>query len=176
MVDFTDIEYLKEGSDIQRKTYTVLRASRIMEILAPFSPVVVGTIPIGIDIPGSDIDIICRAGGFDSLEKLLREQYSRCTGFLCRKSGEAFICNLIFDGMTIEVFAQDIPVSEQNGYRHMVTEHALIGLYGEKFRVEIIKLKRSGLNTEPAFAKILGLPGDPYQAVLQKGREMGLYQ
>ena len=37
---------------------------------------------------------------------------------------------------------------------------------GPAFKEQIRGLKRNGLKTEPAFAKLLGLNGDPYRAVL----------
>jgi hypothetical protein len=51
----------------------------------------------------------------------------------------------------------------------MLIEHSLLTEKGEHFRQEIIKLKRQGLKTEPAFAKLLGLDGDPYKAILKLG-------
>jgi hypothetical protein len=49
----------------------------------------------------------------------------------------------------------------------MIIEHRVLIEKGEKFRQEIIKLKRQGLKTEPAFAKLLGLDGNPYEALLK---------
>jgi hypothetical protein len=34
--------------------------------LAPYNPVLAGTIPLGVDIPGSDLDIICHADDLDA--------------------------------------------------------------------------------------------------------------
>ena len=42
----------------------------------------------------------------------------------------------------------------------------VLDIGGKKLRDEIKRLKRSGLKTEPAFAKLLFLDGDPYQAFL----------
>ncbi|MNO76159.1 hypothetical protein D3C76_672280 [compost metagenome] len=41
------------------------------------------------------------------------------------------------------------------------------GLFYDHFRERIILLKTSGWKTEPAFAKALGLEGDPYEALLE---------
>jgi hypothetical protein len=48
----------------------------------------------------------------------------------------------------------------------MITEFRILQLRGEEFRHDIIALKKSGLKTEPAFASLLGLSGDPYEALL----------
>ncbi len=49
----------------------------------------------------------------------------------------------------------------------MITEHAILKEKGKNFKQEIIKLKASGLKTEPAFAKLLGIEGDPYEELLK---------
>ena len=47
----------------------------------------------------------------------------------------------------------------------MVIEGRLLDLAGESFRHNVIELEQSGLKTEPAFARLLGLNGDPYEAL-----------
>lgn len=51
-------------------------------------------------------------------------------------------------------------------FRHMVVEHQILCTREEGFRQKILNLKRQGYKTEPAFAKVLGLRGDPYEAIL----------
>ena len=46
-------------------------------------------------------------------------------------------------------------------------QHLIIEEQGEEFREQVIKLKLQGYKTEPAFAKLLGLKGDPYVAMLE---------
>jgi hypothetical protein len=57
-------------------------------------------------------------------------------------------------------------VMEQVAYRHMVVEWNILAANDDNFRGEIIRLKKSGMKTEPAFAQLLQLDGDPYQALL----------
>jgi len=49
----------------------------------------------------------------------------------------------------------------------MLILHRLLQERGEAFRREIIALKQRAYKTEPAFAKALGLEGDPYLALLR---------
>ncbi|GKT33655.1 Protein of unknown function DUF4269 like protein, partial [Aduncisulcus paluster] len=57
---------------------------------------------------------------------------------------------------------------KQNAYRHMVIEHRLLTLESDKAEIlkeKITELKSGGTKTEPAFAMLLGLQGNPYQAL-----------
>lgn len=67
----------------------------------------------------------------------------------------------------MEIFGQPVPTKQQMGYRHLIAEHKLLMKHGETFRQKIIKLKKQGYKTEPAFAKALGLKGDPYLELLK---------
>jgi hypothetical protein len=59
MIDFTNIDYLKNGNGKQSKAYEVLTSKKILSNIIEFNPILVGTIPINIDIENSDLDIIC---------------------------------------------------------------------------------------------------------------------
>ncbi|MNK30599.1 hypothetical protein D3C87_490190 [compost metagenome] len=49
----------------------------------------------------------------------------------------------------------------------MLIEHQILQEKGEDFRLKIIALKRNGYKTEPAFAKLLNLQGNPYLDLLK---------
>jgi hypothetical protein len=80
---------------------------------------------------------------------------------------EAIVANFSIDGIAIEIFGQNIPTREQNGYRHMLIEHRILQERGEVFREAVIALKKSGIKTEPAFAQLLQIEGDPYLGLLE---------
>lgn len=48
----------------------------------------------------------------------------------------------------------------------MLIEHQILQSENEDFRLKIIELKKNGYKTEPAFAKLLDLEGNPYHALL----------
>jgi len=45
-------------------------------------------------------------------------------------------------------------------------ERRLLAMGGERFRAAVMRQRHQGAKTEPAFAAVLALPGDPYQAML----------
>ena len=57
----------------KRAAHAVLGELRIFEILAEFKPVLVGTVPLGIDLPASDLDIVCEVGALERFAGILRD-------------------------------------------------------------------------------------------------------
>jgi hypothetical protein len=171
MPDFTNIEYLKKGNKRQRQAYIELTKLSIFEDLQAYSPLLTGTIPIGIDLPESDLDIICECSNHKEFAKTLTSLYSDKDKFEIKTNtwNNLFSTIATFRAgeFEIEVFGQDYPTKEQNAFRHMLIEHKILILKDDKFRKEIIRLKKEGLKTEPAFAKLLGLVGDPYAELLK---------
>jgi hypothetical protein len=66
-----------------------------------------------------------------------------------------------------EVFGQNIPTENQNAYRHMTIENRILKEKGSKFKQRVKELKSNGMKTEPTFAKLLGLDGNPYVELLK---------
>lgn len=77
------------------------------------------------------------------------------------------LCRFIQQDFQIEIFCQAVPVKQQLAYRHMAIEHWLLATRGATFKKKILELKSNGVKTEPAFAEVLGLDGDPYDSLLQ---------
>lgn len=165
---FETIEYLKFGNEIQRKSYKILKENNIFEILENYNPLLAGTIPIEIDVRKSDLDIICEVKKFDIFTKLLEKEFSKFDNFKTRfiNNDSVVVCNFEIDFIEIEIYASNISSFKSNAYRHMLIEDRIINLLGDEFKEKIINLKEKGLKTEPAFAKLLNLNNDPYEALL----------
>lgn len=171
MIDFTNIDYLKNGNSKQQAVYAVLTEQKILEKLSSFSPIVVGTIPINVDIDSSDIDIACCWEDKQVFIHTLDQAFGQEKNFSVREKilagNETVIAVFSINGFETEIFGQPIRSDKQHGYRHMLIEYELLCKKGEDFRKQIIDLKRKGLKTEPAFARSLGLNGDPYSELLK---------
>jgi hypothetical protein len=76
------------------------------------------------------------------------------------------IATFVADGFPVEVFGQPLPVAEQMGWRHFEAERRLLDLGGEPLRAAVMAERSAGRKTEPAFARALGLTGEPYEAML----------
>jgi hypothetical protein len=169
-MEFDNIDYLKHGNTKQQQVYRLLTKHSIMSSLSIFEPILVGTIPINVDTEDSDIDIICYVYDLKQFSETLRKLFQRNDGFkLSEHLGQgtnAIVASFRVERFEIEVFGQDIPTRQQLAYRHMLIEHRLLQQKGEGFRKEVIELKRKGIKTEPAFALLLHLKGDPYTELL----------
>lgn len=171
MNDFTTIEYLKEGNERQRKAYKLLKELGVFEQLVAYKPILTGTIPIEIDIPESDLDIICQCENLERFLELIFHLFGSENEFekslySCRGIPSA-VASFKKENTSIEIFAQNIPTKEQYAYKHMLKEYTILAKQGDEFRKQIIQLKKQGIKTEPAFAKLLGLIGDPYEKLLE---------
>jgi len=171
LTDFRGIAYLRGGNARQGAAYQTLGALRVIERLADYGPVLAGTVPLGIDVAGSDLDILCEVHDFARFEADLAAGFGHCAGFRVtaprrRFGGVSMTASFDHGGFIIEPFGQSLPAERQSAYRHMVVEARLLALGGAAFRRRIVALKRSGVKTEPAFAQCLGLDGDAYLALL----------
>ena len=172
MNDFKSIEYLKTGNQRQKLAYLTLQKYKIMEILKEFQPTLVGTIPLEIDLPESDLDIICFCRNQEVFTKKLISFYGDEPGFAIYSKEfqnlPSTIATFSIPEFTIEIFAQNRPISQQTAYIHLIHEFQILKNKGADFKNAIKKLKGQGYKTEPAFAKLLGLKGDPYLELLSR--------
>lgn len=170
-IDFFNIDYLQDGNAVQRQVYEVLKETAVLQLLSAYGPVLAGTIPIAVDIPGSDLDILCSFKDKEMFKQDMIVLFGEASGFSIKEFdiyGEAcVVVNFDKAGYPFEIFAQAIPVREQMGYRHMVIEHHLLLQHGDRLRREVIRLKQEGYKTEPAFCMCLGIKGNPYLELLK---------
>lgn len=170
MINFRDISYLKTGNPKQQTAFHVLTQYKILEYLAEFDPILVGTIPINIDVENSDLDIVCYWKNKSDFIERIKHLFENENHFSIREivihNQESVVANFFIEAFEIEIFGQNIPTELQNGYKHMVIEDQILHSRDENFRLEIIKLKESGIKTEPAFGLLLDLNGNVYQELL----------
>lgn len=170
-VNWQDARYLLQGSPAQREAYQALQSSRVFQYLSSFAPVLAGTIPLDLGVDGSDLDVICHASDLDEFAAVVRQHYEQVPDFQLTRSvirGQAsVIANFTWKAWPFELFAQAILPQQQHAYRHMLIEHRLLVERGATLRQQVIALKQQGWKTEPAFAHLLKLEGDPYEALLK---------
>ncbi len=170
IINFDKIDHLALGNIRQKAAYTILHQHKIMELLALYQPLLVGTIPIGVDIDGSDLDIICNYSNAANFENALKDAFSRYPNFQVKQKiiagSEAILCNFNINNWPIEIFGAQLATKLQKAYLHMVVEYQLLQQYGETLRQQVVELKKQGIKTEQAFAIALGIKGDPYVELL----------
>lgn len=174
-MNFKSIDYLKNGSQLQKEAHKALAENRAMEKLANFQPLLVGTIPIDIAIKDSDLDIVCSFEDKEVFKEEIQGNFSNYPQFSMMEKifqdEPTVIVRFMMDNFPVEIFAQNKLSFQQMAFQHMLIEHEVLTDRGEEFRKEIIRLKESGLKTEPAFALLLNFKGDPFQALLDYGKQ-----
>ncbi|MGI4866527.1 MAG: DUF4269 domain-containing protein [Janthinobacterium lividum] len=171
-MNWHDLRYLQAGSLRQQQAYAALVASGLWPLLHEFGPVLAGTVPLGIDTEASDLDVLCEvpAAAQPQFAELLRAHFGARPGFRlvqCSIGGHATtVAGFRYAAEVLEVFGQAQPIAQQHGWRHLLVEHAVLQAGGAAWRTAVQALKQQGFKTEPAFARLLGLPGDPYAALL----------
>ncbi|MGK7869208.1 DUF4269 domain-containing protein [Falsiroseomonas sp. E2-1-a20] len=137
--------------------------------LDTFDPRVAGTPALGLDLPGSDLDILCHAPDSDAF---LAVVWPLCSGWpefalwQWRGTYRPLVARFQASGWDIEIFAAAEPVEQQMAWRHARIEARLLRIGGTALRDRVMDRRRQGMKTEPAFAAVLGLEGDPYRALL----------
>src|SRR5437764_5172092 len=127
--DWRDLTYLLHGTATQQAAYQALETLRVFALLSPFDPMLAGTIPLDIDIPGSDLDIVCCAADVDAFAQHLHNPFGQCDTFGLQHTIidglPTVIGQCTSQGFPIEIFGQPRPVTEQNAVRHMIVEERL---------------------------------------------------
>ncbi|CAM2905035.1 DUF4269 domain-containing protein [Paenibacillus sediminis] len=162
---------MSRGTQRQKDAYLALQEIQIFNLLQEYAPILAGTVPIDIDLPKSDLDIICEVYYFERFKRVVTEYFGSMEGFKCSVKTvnhiDRIVLNFTYKDWPIEIFGQPINTLQQNGYKHMVIEDRMLSIIGEEGKEQIRRLKQSGLKTEPAFGQLLGIIGDPYEKLLE---------
>ena len=169
--NWRNLDYLQNGNVRQRQVYHLLNKTRLMDRLLPYDAALVSTVCVGWDLPDSDLDIIVNADRADNsrLGDRLKQEFSHYADFsISRWDNQPWpvICRFSLPWEKIELFAYPTPLEQQAAWRHLTQMQRLANLLGKAFSQKVKELKKAGSKTEPAIAKLLGLAGEPFQAVL----------
>ena len=165
MINWQDINYLKSGNEKQQRAYNCLKNLQLLEKLSSFNSILVGTIPIEIDIATSDLDVVCQYSNQAEFATCVKENFEEQTDFTLHSTQDYLVASFVAYDFAIEIYGEKHSVFEQNAFRHMVIEHRLLTLASAHFKEQIIALKEKGVKTEPAFGQLLGL-ANPYVDLL----------
>lgn len=165
--NWREIDRLNQGTLRQREAWKVLVTHQVLERLHVFDPVLAGTFPLALDLPDSDLDVICEVHDASAFAICLADHFSLASEFRLSRSvvhnEPTTMASFVIDGFPIEVFGQAVPVDNQAAVVHLDVEYRLLELAGDWLRSAVLALKRAGLKTEPAFTQALCLAGDPYE-------------
>ncbi|MER0510016.1 DUF4269 domain-containing protein [Aeromonas veronii] len=178
--NWRSLDYLAHGNPRQRSAHALLTAGVWDELAAQCSDMaLVSTLAIGLDRPGSDLDILCQhadpaefaatleAQGWLACAKgdniwLLERTFS-CLDQSCAVNG----CDQSDARWPLELYVTPAPIETLNGWRHLTLMAALLERFGDAFYRDVLRLRlEEGLKGEAAMCRLLGLAGDPYEALL----------
>lgn len=130
----------------------------------------IGTPPLGLATEDSDIDIACTSPDFERFSAVVCDAFGQMEAFSVRQvdhlAASAAVASFNAMGWEVELFCQKLAIDCQWGGRHFRVEARLLAL-APHLKDAVMRLKRKRLKTEPAFAQVLSLPGDPYVALLE---------
>lgn len=174
------LDYLAHGNPRQRSAHALLTAGVWDELAAQCADLaLVSTLAIGLDRPGSDLDILCQhadpaafaatleAQGWLASAKgdniwLLERTFS-CLDQSCADTGS----DTSEASWPLELYVTPAPIETLNGWRHLTLMAALLERFGDAFYREVQRLRlEEGLKGEAAMCRLLKLAGDPYEALL----------
>ena len=143
---------------------------KLLPRLERFSPVLIGTPPLGIATEESDIDIACSASDLHAFIDFAEREFGHLEQYACafreHLDAPAVVVQFFFRQWPVEIFCQQTDTLDQAGVRHFFVEKRLLDLE-PRLGDRVLELRRSGAKTEPAFCSVLKLEGDPYDAILE---------
>lgn len=164
--------FLSEGTPRQQAAFEALERLDIFTRLHPFDARLAGTVPLDVDLPGSDLDILCAVQHPASFIEKVMTHYGAYPDFAVHHTAERILIRFTAHSFPIEIFAATIPTPHQRAWVHMMAEWYLLQQGGPAAHHAIRRLKAAGMKTEPAFARYFRLSGDPYQVLYQLGMQV----
>lgn len=168
-IDWRRLDYLAHGNPRQRSAHALLTAGVRDALAAQCSDLaLVSTVAIGLDKPGSDLDIICQHPEPATFAATLAAQGWR----VVQKGADIWLAEQSVTGADghpwpLELYLTPDPLERLNGWRHLSLMAALLERFGAPFHREVLRLRfDEGLKGEAAMCRLLGLSGDPYEALL----------
>lgn len=176
------LDYLAYGNPRQRSAHALLTAGVWDELVAQCADMaLVSTLAIGLDRPGSDLDILCQHPDPAAFAATFADQGWQASAkgdniwllervFPCADS----VCDNRIASWPLELYVTPAPIETLNGWRHLTLMAALLQRFGDAFYREVLRLRlEQGLKGEAAMCRLLGLAGDPYAALLTlEGRNL----
>ncbi|WP_235046190.1 VOC family protein [Bdellovibrio bacteriovorus] len=149
--------------------YAAVKSSGVLKALKVHQPLLVGTYPLGMNVSGSDVDVLINVPDLTAAETLFRKNFSGFENFKIETHAQyaAVTASFDFQGVPFEVFAQVKDTAKQNANLHFLVEERLLHVGGSSLAEKILALRKAGDKTEPAFARALGLSGNPYDELLR---------
>jgi len=171
--DFRDLEPLRVGTEVQRAAVRALERCGVLEVLAPFRPVLTSTVVLDVDLPGSDLDLACEAPDLDAFDARLAAAFGSRASFTARRRirdeepREASVVAFEESGFVIEAFGCAQPVERQASFRHLDVHARLLAIGGDEARARVRAAKREGRSTEEAFARCFSIEGEARRVLLE---------
>ncbi|WP_139708409.1 DUF4269 domain-containing protein [Aeromonas allosaccharophila] len=170
------LDYLAHGNPRQRSAHALLTAGVWDALAAQCSDMaLVSTLAIGLDRPGSDLDILCQHPDPAAFAATFAEQGWQASA----KGDNIWLLERVFPcaadsgcdnrivSWPLELYVTPAPIETLNGWRHLTLIAALLQHFGDAFYCEVLRLRlEQGLKGEAAMCRLLGLAGDPYAALL----------
>lgn len=169
------LKHLRSGDAIQKEAARCIDRIRVLQVLKPYAPLIVGTLPIDVHLPGSDVDIVCHVEAPRKFTALLKQAFGGLPSFAVRRETlqghSAVVCAFGYRRTAFEIVGMPVETASQQAYVHLMVEADLLQIAGRSRACAAIRrLKRGGLKTEPAFAEHFKLAGEPYRAVARLWR------
>jgi hypothetical protein len=168
-INWFDPSRLLSGTASQRSAAVVTARLLIVELLSDYSPVLCGDVPIDCDIPSSSLIFACQAPRPIPFRETLYAFFEDRPAFVCEEKQyeEAVVvaAGFVEEGRRLEIVGRPLPVVRQSPFMQMAAEALLLFRGEEGANERIRQLKREGLTTEEAFARLFRLPCDPSEAL-----------